>query len=297
MALLAVDAGRSEVELKFDKGMDKFPSAVAIAKDLKNPANALKDLTIHIDGESWWIGRLAEKEGNRFKRNNFGKSKADPILKVQVIAAAIYAGITEGEIELGVLVPVDQYTKVERKKIRALLKGHHKFTYWLVEKKGLSPEEKKGEVIINTVLISQEGVAAYWSHKQEEYTQTFDFGAKTINYCCHDEAQDLVNLNSGTIDEGWEIMKDIHDLRGKSDATLSDDQKEMMARELAQKAIDEVKLKGWSPEYKTQVFGGVAREVLPYIQQEFPHALTYPNPRYANVNGLYSILEDVLVNV
>lgn len=201
------------------------------------------------------------------------------------------------QIEPGVLVPVKEFTKEERKKIRNLLRGTRKFSYYLVEKKGMEAEEKKGEVIINKVLIVQEGVAAYWSNKQDEQTQTLDFGAKTINYCVHDDEQIIDNMSSGTIDGGWETMKDLNDLRGVADSKIDSDKKEEMARELVQKVISEVELKEWSPEYKTQVFGGVAKEVLPYIQQEFPRAVVYPNPRNGNVNGLYNILEDELVNV
>ena len=296
MALLAVDAGRSEVEIKCETGVRAFPSAVSVAKTRNNPEYYLNSLEIHIDGEKWWVGKLAETEGKRFKRNNFSESKADPILRVQVIAAAIYAGLSQGEIDLGVLVPVDNFTPEERKAVRALLLGQHRFTYWLVEKSRTEPTAVKGEIDITRVMISQEGVAAYWSQKQEECTQTFDFGAKTINYCFHNEDQEYDNLSSGTIDDGWEIMKHMYGLRGVSDKSLPQDKVDLMAKELAQKAIDEVKLRGWSAHYKTQVFGGVADIVLPYIKQVFPRAETYPNPRNANVNGLYTILEDVLLN-
>lgn len=297
MAILAVDAGRSEVEAKWESGFKAFPSDVSYAKELKNKAGAVDDLEIHMDGQKWWVGKIASKEGKRFKFNNFGQSKADTILKVQVIASAIYAGLSEGEIELGVLVPVKEFTKEERGKIRNILRGTHKFSYLLGEKKGVEAEEKKGEIIINKVLIVQEGVAAYWSNKQDEHTQTLDFGAKTINYCVHDDEQIIDNMSSGTIDGGWETMKDLNDLRGENDSKIDDQKKEEMSRELAQKAISEVRLKEWSSEYKTQVFGGVAKDVLPYVQQEFPRAVVYPNPRNGNVNGLYNILEEELINV
>ena len=55
MALLAVDAGRSEVEIKCETGVRAFPSAVSVAKTRNNPEYYLNSLEIHIDGEKWWL--------------------------------------------------------------------------------------------------------------------------------------------------------------------------------------------------------------------------------------------------
>lgn len=296
MPLLAVDAGRSEVEARSERGVITFPSDVSKAKRMNNPANIKGDLEIEIEGHKWWVGRLAKEEGGRFKRNNYGKSKADKMLKIQVIASAIHCGITNGFIDLGLLVPVDKYTKEERTNIRSIVRGTHTFTYWFVEKDKEKPEEKKGEITINDrIIISQEGAAAYWSHPQDEQTCTLDFGAKTINYVFHKANRVYNNSLSGTINHGWEIMKDDHGYRGIDDSEIDLKVKQEMAEELAQKLIDEAGLKEWDTNCITQVFGGVTDLVFPYIKAYFPRAVKYPDPRNGNVNGLYKLLEGIFV--
>lgn len=298
MALLAVDAGRSEVEVKSMNGIKVFPSAVSEAVRVHNPQLLEGDLEIEVDGQKWWVGNLAEREGSRFKRNNFGDSKADPILKVQVIAAAIYSGLASGSIELGILVPVEGYTKEERKKLGAILKGRHEITYNLVEE-AKKPAKNKSCILTieDKILIAQEGAAAYWSQPQKEDTQTFDFGAQTVNYVYHEYKNGqstYVNDFSGTIQEGWEILKRSNPEIGVSrDEHLEEEELVKLASSLAQKAIDEVNLKGWSKRVKTQVFGGVAHLVFPYIKKAFPKAVMPHSPRNGNVEGLYNLMEEV----
>lgn len=296
---LAVDAGRSEVEARSKKGLVTFSSAVSKAGKMKNPQYLEGDLEIEIDGEKWWVADLAKREGKRFKRNNFGESKVnDPsVLKVQIIAAAIYSGLASARINLGTLVPIENYTKEERKKIRELLKGDQHFAYWLVEKNKQAPVEKRATLTINDkILITQEGEAAYWANPEDEDTQTLDFGAQTINYAFHRKDRVYINDLSGTIPEGWEILKDRHGLRDLEDYELDEKESRKIAEELAKKAIDEVNLKGWSPRKKTKVYGGVAHLVFEYIMKEFPRATIAANPRNGNVDGLYKLVLEVFEN-
>lgn len=291
---LAVDAGRSEVEAKSVNGLVTFSSAVSKAGEQLNPQWLKGDLEIELDGKRWWVADLAEREGSRFKVNNFGKSKASDVLKIQVIAAAIYSGLVSHTINLGILVPITGYTKEERKRIRELLKGTHHFRFWLVEEHKKPPVERAGYINVNEkILISQEGVAAYWSSPQNEATQTLDFGAQTINYAFHRKDRVYINDMSGTINEGWEILKEKHGLRDIPDDELNEQEARKIAEELVQKAIDEVKLKGWTPRYKTQVFGGVAHLVKDHVMKHFPNIVISAQPRNGNVNGLYNLLNEV----
>lgn len=298
---LAVDAGRSKVATKSINGLFTFPSAVSKAYELKNPQYLKGDLEIEMDGERKWVGILAEREGGRFKVSNYGKTKASPELKFQVIAAAIYSGLVGREINLGVLLPIDSYTKEERKAVRELLRGTHHFRYWLVEEPKKPPVEKAGSITINDkILISQEGVAAFWSNPQDETTQTFDFGANTINFAYHQRGRIYINNMSGTIDNGWEILKKNHGLEGISDEELDEKEARKIAEELAKKAIDEVKLRGWDKRFKTQIFGGVAHLVKDHIMKEFPNIIIPGSPRdarNANVNGLYNLVNEVFKHV
>lgn len=291
---LGVDAGRSEVEARSKKGIVAFSSAVSRAGKLLNPQYLKGDLEIEVDGQKYWVGDLAEREGKRFKTHNFGDTKANPILKIQVIAAAIYSGLSTAKINLGILVPVDGYTKEERRKIRELLKGDHHFAFWLVEEEKTPPIEKRGTLTINDkILIAQEGAAAYWASPTDEATQTLDFGAQTINYAYHRKDRAYINDYSGTIPEGWEILKEKHGLRDLDDDQLEEHEARKIAKELVDKAFDEVSLKGWSTRNKTQVFGGIAHLAFDYVLAKFPKATITAKPRNGNVDGLYKLLTEV----
>ena len=293
MNLLAVDAGRSEVEVMSKKGICVFPSVVApVYKELNNPANIKNDLEIHMDGKKWFVGDLADREGSRSKRNNFGESKVNEILRVQIAAAAIYAGLsTSKEIELGILVPITDFTKTERKKLTDLLHGTYTGTYWLVKEAKKEPKKKTFTFEIGKdIVISPEGVAAYWSDPQEEDTQTLDFGAQTINFCFHrfkDGGATFIEDFSGTITDGWETLKESN--KGIKRDNLADI--------IANTAIERVNKLGWSKDLKTQVFGGAAEFVYPYIKEAFPYAELGDVARNANVIGLYNYMEEVVVNV
>jgi plasmid segregation protein ParM len=301
MALLAVDAGRSEVEAKCKDGIKVFPSAVSEAIEQNNPQYIEGDLEIEVDGKKWWVGQLAEREGSELKVSNFGESKADPILKVQVIAAAIYCGVEGERIDLGILVPVEAFTKDERKKLKALLKGEHKVTYSLVKDTKKKPKTKSTIITIEEKLfITPEGAAAYWSDPQSEDTQTFDFGAKTINlvyHQCKNNEAVYINSKSMTIWYGWENVKASNGLRNVKDELLEEEEAIRLSSALVRKAIDEAKKLGWSERVKTQVFGGVAHVVHPHIKKEFTRSYIPQFPRNGNVEGLYANMEEVILNV
>jgi plasmid segregation protein ParM len=295
MTLLAVDAGRSEVEYKSKHGIDFFPSDVAIATERLNPYPVVDDLEIEVDGKKWWVGRLAQSEGTKI--NNFSRTKVNEILKVQVIAAIIYAKLENEKIDLGVLTPIDGFTDEETDSIKMLLKGSHTIKYYLVEKTNEKPSCKNITIHINErILIGQEGAVAYWSDPQAENTQTLDFGAKTINFSFHEyyKGQSIyTDTKSGTEWEGWETMKAKNRLSHKEDSELTTEEIDIMAFSLAKVAFTRIDKLGWSKDAYTQVFGGVAKEVFPYIKDEFQRAVLSHDPRNANCVGLFKLLEEV----
>jgi plasmid segregation protein ParM len=297
MTLLAVDAGRSEVEYKSEMNMGAFPSSVAEAVELLDPAFVKGDLELEVDGSKWWVGRLAQVEGEGRERNNFGESKAHEILKIQVLASVIYAGLAGKTIDLGVLVPIKNFTDNEKSKIRSLLRGTHDVKYSLVKEYKKDPGVCETKIIINDrILISQEGSAAYWSDPRQEDTQVLDFGAKTINYAYynyHEGQSVFVNRKSYTEETGWEVIKHDYGLTHKKDEKLEPHEIDKMAGDLAKKAIEAVDRVKWSPDNVTQVFGGVAAHVFPYIKKKFPRAYIPNDPRNGNVIGLFNALEEV----
>jgi hypothetical protein len=128
----------------------------------------------------------------------------------------------------------------------------------------------------------------------------FDFGAKTINFAYYNfykGQSTYVNKNSGTEWTGWETIKQQYGFAGMKDEHLSPKDVKEMAFALAKKAIDTIGRVDWLKENVTQVFGGVAREVYPYIKQSFPRAYIPEDPRNGNVIGLFNTLEEAHSNV
>lgn len=300
-ALVAIDAGRSEVEVKTKNGLKTFPSAVAeMTEPHLNPQWIKGDLEIVYKGRRWMVGQLALREGRRFKKQNYGKSKADITLVIQMIAACIYSGITVGPVNLGTLVPILGYTKEERKSIRELLRGEHDFTYELVEENKQKPVVRTGRIFVNSkILISQEGATGYWSSPQAEPVQTFDFGAYTINLAYHDYIPDseiprvYINDKSTTIYDGWAILKQKNGFEDVHDQFIPLEKRRGMAEQLVGKAVDMAKQLGWNENTKTQVLGGVADDAFEYVLKKFPRAYMVAQPRNANVIGLYNLMTEV----
>lgn len=298
MALFAVDAGRSEVEYKSSTVLGAFPSPVAEAVHQNNPVWIEGDLEIEIDDKKWWVGNLAKREGGGRDRSNFGESKADEILKVQVIAAVIYADLTESDIDLGVIVPVKKLVKEETSAIKKLLIGTHEVKYRLVKQTRKEPSTRECAIKINEkLLIAQEGAMAFWSDPRDENTQILDFGAKTINFAYYDyydyKRPTYINSNSGTeFSVGWETIKQQFGFSKKSDDQINPNDISKMASSLAKTAINESGKLNWDKDCLTQIFGGVAHVVYPYIKEKYPRAYVPEDPRNGNVVGLFYTLEE-----
>jgi plasmid segregation protein ParM len=297
MTLLAVDAGRSEVEYKSSTLMGAFPSPVAEAVHQNNPVWLEGDLEIEIEGKKWWVGNLAKREGGGRDRSNFGESKADEILKVQVIASVIYADLIESDIDLGVIVPIKKLVKEETNAIKKLLIGTHEVRYKLVKQTRKEPSTRECSIKINEkLLIAQEGAMAFWSDPRDENTQILDFGAKTINFAYYDfylyNKPTYVNAKSGTEWNGWETTKQQFGFSKKNDDQINVNEIKKMASSLAKTAINVSGKLDWDTDCLTQIFGGVAHVVYPYIKEKFPRAYVPEDPRNGNVIGLFHTLEE-----
>ena len=93
-------------------------------------------------------------------------------------------------------------------------------------------------------------------------------------------------------------MKHKFSLSHKKDRNMEPEEVEKVARELAKTAIEVIdKRVKWSPDNLTQVFGGVAEQVFPYIKKKFPRAYIPNDPRNGNVIGLFNTLEEVHLHV
>lgn len=282
--IIGFDNGRSKVAAATVLGIHQFSSKVSEGFEMKNPQYLDGDMEIEWNGQWYFVGDLADREG-RYSRSNYGKTKASEVTLLQLFAAC-WLNRVEGDVNLSMVVPIDDYIPEERKKIRELLKGTHTFNIRGVRIRKQVPKLETWTINVLQVLISQECETGYWVDPLNESTQTLDFGAKTVNYSFHNKDRIPINDFSGTMsDTGWEVIKEKEGLLEYDDDELDPVEVDKITSALSKRVCDHVLKIGFKTRYKTQVMGGVAGKVIDEIKQIFPNAYIIPQPRQANAIG------------
>lgn len=287
--VLGFDNGRSMVKSATEKAYHEFPSAVSEARELKNPQNKAGDLEIVYNGQRWFVGSLAEREG-LYIRYGFGDSKGEETTLLQFFATCWIHNIY-GQVNVSMGTPVDAFTKEERSKIRGILKKEHHFTVKGSRHEGEIAREEHWTVDVQNVLISQECVSGYWADPQDGATYTIDAGAKTTNYASFDKDRTYIEKESGTLDIGWEGIKANEELDKIDDNELDEEEIQKIAAAYANRIVDEVQKRGgWNrPRRTVQLIGGLADKIEDAIRKTFPKAYVVPEPRRANAIGYYKL--------
>lgn len=287
-ALLGFDNGRSLVKTMSDTGFQEFPSAVSEARELKNPQNRQGDIEIIYQGQRYFVGQLAEREG-LYTRYGFGDTKGSDLTLIQLLAACWLHGIY-GQVNVSMGTPVDSFTSEERKAIREKLVGEHHFTVKGCRYDKVVPKEEHWAVEVQKVLISQECVAGFWADPQDTATYTIDAGAKTTNYSSYDQNRNYIERESGTLKFGWEQVKAAEGFEDVEDHELEEEEIQQVATAYAKRILDEVQKRGWNrPRRPVQLIGGMAERIHDTIKEVFPKAYVVPDPRRANVVGYYKL--------
>lgn len=255
--LVAVDCGRSYVKVMSEDEAFMFPSKISAWRRRNYRQDLDGDIELFYQGKRWFIGKLAEREGE-FTRQAMQDTKAvDETLLLTLTAVHLAGGGDNVSLVTG--LPIDNYTEHEREAVKALLEGTHEVTV----------NGKLNRIHIKRVYTTIEGGGAFFASPRSGLVRIIDVGAKTTNYATFKE-KIFIDRESGTMPIGWETVRE------------SDE------REMAD-MIGGTVSKTWSSDDVVILIGGMAKRLEPFVQSHFRYAFAVNNPQTANVRGYYEI--------
>lgn len=255
--IIAVDCGRSYVKVITEGKSFLFPSKVSGWRKRNYRQELPGDLEMEYQGRRWFVGKLAEREGE-FTRQAMQDSKAVEETLILTLTA-LHQAHAQGRITLVTGLPIGNFTDVEQKAIKRLLEGPHRVAVNGVER----------SFYVENVYSTIEGGGAFFSTPRMGLVRIIDIGAKTTNYATFRDKV-FIDRESGTLPVGWETVKvsNIKEMADLIAGTLS---------------------KTWSSRDVVMLVGGMARKLEPYIREHFHHAFAVDDPQMANVRGYYEI--------
>ncbi|MCS1350522.1 ParM/StbA family protein [Mechercharimyces sp. CAU 1602] len=255
--IIAVDCGRSHVKVMTEKKTFSFPSKISTWRKRNFRQELEGDIELIYNDRCWFIGKLAEREGE-FTRQAMQDTKVvDETLLLTL--AAIHLAEGAGRIQLIMGLPIQNYNEGERVALRKLLEGMHEVS--------INGEMRKFQ--IERVYITIEGGSAFFTSPRMGLVRIVDVGAKTTNYATFKDKV-FIDRDSGTLPIGWE--------------TVSESNVEEMANHIAGTVS-----KKWQAKDMVMLIGGVASKVEPHLQEHFPYAFTLDDPQMANVRGFFEV--------
>lgn len=263
--IIGVDAGNYEVKIAHQKGVNRFPSDIGEYRERNLKQEFSKDdMVVAHEGKKYFAGTLAKYE-SEFNARIMGDSKAHADAKLRILIALHRVGYDVYKIIVG--QPIEKHTDYEKDQIKNMLLGGH----------SLIVNGSKKEFFISRVEVAAEGGSAFWASPEGGLIRIIDVGSGTINLA--------------TLRDMRYIDKDSFSIRMGVNTTKAKNF-EALARIIAAEAG-----KKWDYEDNVKIVGGVARNILPYLQKYFPCAgLIYPAlngvalaPVFGNAVGFYKI--------
>jgi plasmid segregation protein ParM len=255
--LVAVDCGRSYTKVMSEDKAFMFPSKISAWRRRNYRQDLEGDIELVYQGRKWFVGKLAEREGE-FTRQAMQDTKAVDETLLLILTAVHLAG-GSNEVSLVTGLPIDNYTEHEREAIKELLEGEHEVTI----------NGKLTRINIKRVYTTIEGGGAFFASPRSGLVRIIDVGAKTTNYATFKE-KIFIDRESGTMPIGWETVRETDE------------------REMADMIASSVSRK-WSADDVVILIGGMAKRLEPFIQTHFRYAFAVNNPQTANVRGYFEI--------
>lgn len=255
--LVAVDCGRSYVKVRTENRTFMFPSKVSAWRKRNYRQELEGDLELMYQGRKWFVGKLAEREGE-FTRQAMQETKAVEETLLLTLTAIHLAG-AKGKVDLVTGLPIGNYTDRERESVRKLLEGHHEVTL----------NGQTSRFYVQRVYTTIEGGGAFFATPRSGLVRIIDVGAKTTNYVTFKD-KIFIDRESGTMPIGWESVRESNE------------------REMADMIAATVS-KTWGPDDVVILIGGIAQRLEPYLQGHFRYAYAMSNPQTANVRGYYEV--------
>lgn len=274
--LLGVDAGNYMAKTAGPYGLDSYRTAICdwFQRDFVESFGN-DDMEFEIDGKKGYAGSIAVHEDVFGGSGMYGDSKAHDDTKIRVLLA-LYRYINKycpGLDTVSVVTgqPITSHNEKEKKKLIDMLQGNHEFTV----------NGKRQRIYIEEIGIAAEGSSAFWSNPRMGKNRLIDVGSGTVNVATIvdkkiiNNASETFNFGVETVNQGLESVAN-----GIIRATT--------------------KLR-WERNDAVFVCGGVASDVLPFIQSHYPSAqLVQPllqrldgvevtSPVFANAIGFYEL--------
>jgi len=321
--IFALDMGRGYTKaLTSTGGQALFSSTIAPAEPGRYDSGLGGDdlIEVEVDGVAYWVGRKAEIHSTTPLQTLDSARNGSLEEKVLFYAAASQAvKTTEGDVVIVTGLPLTDYNKDNRARLRALLVGDHD-----VKAKG-KPRRK---FTVGKVLIVPQGVGALYAlalnrggdvadpSLSSARVGLADIGMYTVNFAVFDSLQ-YVEASSDTIPHGMHevltrVAKDLHErfgldwtnrlsevdraVRARS-VTVKDQVHDIsdiveahvgpLAASIVSKARSLSLWRAGGIELRAVVVaGGGSKDLYPYIVKAFSHArVAEGDPQLANVTG------------
>jgi plasmid segregation protein ParM len=255
--LVAVDCGRSFVKVMTEHRSFMFPSKVSAWRKRHFRQDLDGDMEVDYRGMRWFVGQLAEREGE-FTRQAMQDTKAVEETLLLTVTAVHQAG-GAGNVSLVTGLPIAHYTEKERGAVKRLLEGDHEVTV----------NGRTSRFRIQRVYTTIEGGGAFFADPRSGLVRIVDVGAKTTNYATFRDKV-FIDRESGTLPIGWETVRESNE------------------REMAD-AIAGTVSKKWRSDDVIILIGGMAKRLERYMQGHFRYAFAAQDPQMANVRGFFQV--------
>lgn len=261
--MIGIDVGRASVKVAGDSDRNfAFPSVVGEARDLRLGDDG--DYRVSIDGQSYFVGALAEESFAR--REMATESKVTPETAVLFLTALALAG--GGDVATG--LPVSHHSPDGKAALERLLWGAHRVTV----------NGATSVVKVERLTIVPEGAASFWGMVLNDEgrivrpgltgkrVRVLDLGSRTVNYVTLIGGKYL-DRESGTLGYGCLELDHV------ADAQLT----RRIIGDLAKHLAD------LRPSDDFLLTGGGALRLGSYFRRDYPNSETVNDPVYANAIG------------
>lgn len=276
--ILGIDAGNHMAKVAGPYGTDSYRTAICdwFERDIVE-IHGTDDMEFDIDGRKGFAGSIAVYEDEFGGGSMFGDTKAHEDTKIRVLLA-IYRygkkyGIDITDVSLVTGQPIVSHKEADKKRIQDMLTGHHRFTV-------------NGDSVTFNIVevgVGAEGSGAFWSDVQAGALRIIDIGSGTVNAATIKNKK-YINNASDTFNFGMETVNNKEDLAG-----------------VARGVIRNTTILKWDRTDKVKVCGGIAKDILPFIEQHYGNAellqptlqegsrIVVADPVFANAIGFYKL--------
>ncbi|WP_438310742.1 ParM/StbA family protein [Sporosarcina sp. FA9] len=258
--LLGVDAGNFMAKTAGPYGVDSYRTAICdwFQRDFVESFGS-DDMEFEVDGKKGYAGSIAEHEDVFGGTGMYGDTKAHADTKIRVLLA-LYRYINRycpglDTVSIVTGQPITSHNETEKRKLIDMLQGGHEF----------SVNNKKQYVYIEEIGIAAEGSGAFWSNPQMGKVRIIDVGSGTVNVATIIDKK-IINNASETFNFGMETVN-----RGLDSVATG--------------IIRATTKLRWERNDIVLVCGGVAKDILPYIQTHYPNAQII-QPLLHKINGI-----------